>query len=69
MLRADQETSLTTLLDEINARRSETLVDRTAVESHEPRQIRHSSDRLSLRSHRFEQDPEILLLLGNIFLL
>ena len=34
VLRADQETSLTTLLDEIRARRAETLVERTAVESH-----------------------------------
>ena len=35
VVRADQETSLTTLLDEIKARRPETLVERTAVESHQ----------------------------------
>ena len=35
VVRADQETSLTTLLDEIKARRTETLVERTAVESHQ----------------------------------
>ena len=35
MVRADQETSLTTLLDEIKARSAETLVERTAVESHQ----------------------------------
>ena len=35
VLRADKETSLTTLLDEIKARRAETLVERTAVESHQ----------------------------------
>ena len=34
-MRADQETSLTTLLDEIKARRAQTLVERTAVESHQ----------------------------------
>ena len=33
VLSADQETSLTALLDEIKARRAETLVERTAVES------------------------------------
>ena len=33
VLRADQETSLTTLLDEIKARKAETCVERTAVES------------------------------------
>ena len=32
---SDQETSLTTLLDEIKARRPETLVERTAVDSHQ----------------------------------
>ena len=36
VLRADQETSHTPLLDEIKARRAETLVERTAVESHQP---------------------------------
>ena len=35
MLSADQETSLTTPLDEIKARRAGTLVERTAVESHQ----------------------------------
>ena len=35
VLRADHETSLTTLLDEISARRAETFVERTAVESHQ----------------------------------
>ena len=35
VVRADQGTSLTTLLDEIKARRAETLVERTAVESHQ----------------------------------
>ena len=35
VVRADQETSLTTLLDEIEARLPETLVERTAVESHQ----------------------------------
>ena len=35
VVRADQETSLTTLLDEIKARRPETLVEHTAVESHQ----------------------------------
>ena len=35
VLRADKETSLTTLLDEIKARRAETLVERTIVESHQ----------------------------------
>ena len=35
VVRADQETSLTTLLDEIKARRAETLAERTAVESHQ----------------------------------
>ena len=34
-VRADQETSLTTLLDEIKEGRAETLVERTAVESHQ----------------------------------
>ena len=34
-MRADQETSLTTLLDKIQARSAETLVERTAVESHQ----------------------------------
>ena len=33
VLRADQETTLTTLPDEIKARRAEPLVERTAVES------------------------------------
>ena len=32
---ADQETNLTTLLDEVKARRAETLVERPAVESHQ----------------------------------
>ena len=36
MLGADQETSLTTLLGEIKARRAGTLVERTAVESYQP---------------------------------
>ena len=35
VLRADQETGLTTLLDETKAWRAETLVERTAVESHQ----------------------------------
>ena len=35
VLRADRVSSLTTLLDEIKARRAETLVERTAVESHQ----------------------------------
>ena len=35
VVKADQETSLTTLLDEIKARRTETLLERTAVESHQ----------------------------------
>ena len=35
VLRADQVTSLTTLLDEIKARRAETLLERTPVESHQ----------------------------------
>ena len=35
MPRADQDTSHTTLLDEIMARRAETLVERRAVESHQ----------------------------------
>ena len=35
MLRADQETGLTTFLDEIKARRAERLVERTEMESHQ----------------------------------
>ena len=36
VLRGDQETGLTTLLDEIKARRAKTLVQRTVVKSHQP---------------------------------